>query len=410
MRSKVEFLAVKLNRRWIHKWHKVFCDHQYGGFHERLGEHFKPIEQPHKRLVSQCRQLAIYAHASAHHPKAHFEQDLKIRFDFLKSKFFIPETGGWRFSVDPTGDPLDDTYDLYGNAFVIFALCFYFQATGDPVAMDLSRQTADFIDQKFRHENGGGFVEALDPDLKSIPKMRRQNPHMHLFEACLFAAKVFEDDIYYELADEMYVLFDAYFFDEATATLGEFFDEDLTPHREDGHKVEPGHHFEWVWLLKKYADLKGDTARLKTQRMALLDFANIYGYDSEYGGIYDVLDRRGEIIADTKRVWPFTEGLKANAMMLDEGGIDKLAIKQRVKDMIDIFEKKYIEPRGFWTESLNKDLSSKTDYMPATTPYHVYFGIMETLAYLRSRGESKSWSLKLKRTYYKLRRGISFKG
>ena len=138
-----------------------------------------------------------------------------------------------------------------------------------------------------------------------------------------------------------------------------------------------------------------------------MEWANKYGWDEEYGGIYDELDPKGNLIKDTKRLWPFAEALKANALMIDSNGTDKVFIKLRMNNMVHVLRDHYIEERGFWTEWLNRDLSPATDYMPGTTPYHVYFGIMETKEILQSRGKTKSLTAGIYISIYTLRRALS---
>ena len=407
MLSTIEHLSHKLHRRWVPKWHEAFNDLEHGGFYERLGKGFKPVHTEHKRLVTQCRQIAIYSRATLDSRSPNYRTDLREKLAFLEEKYLVPQTGGWRFSIQPDGTIKETIYDFYAHAFVIFTLSLYYKATKDDHAQKLAAQTLELLDSQFHPARGPGLLEALDENLNPVPSIRRQNPHMHLFEACLFAYDTWKEGRYILMAEEMHDLFTARFYDPVTHTLGEFFSNDLTPHPEKGHLVEPGHHFEWVWLLKKYADLTGlDNKLLQDQRNQLLSWANTYGYDTKYGGIYDVLDREGEVIEATKRIWPFAEALKANAMMLDSGE-DRDFLKQRMAEMVDVFEKGYIQERGFWTESLNRDLSPRTDYLPGTTPYHLYFGIVETLSYLKSRGKSKSWRSLPRAFAYESRRWLS---
>lgn len=408
MLSTIEHLSHKLHRRWVPKWHEAFRDDKIGGFHERLGHSFQVVDTEQRRLVTQCRQIAIYSDASHDKRSPDFRKDLAKRFDFLCRAYRVPETGGWRFSIRPDGTAAEEIlYDFYAHAFVIFTLSLYYKATKDDKAHELALQTLAFLDSNFRQDGLAGLVEGLDKDLKPVKAIRRQNPHMHLFEACLFAYETWGDPVFMEMARQMHDLFTMYFFDQVTGTLGEFFEDNLSPHETQGHLVEPGHHFEWVWLLKKYADLNNfDNPVLQAQRWNLLSWANTYGYDTEYGGIYDQLDRNGNVIKETKRIWPFAEALKANAMMLDSGK-DRDELKDRMALMINVFESGYIEERGFWTETLNRDLSPQTDYLPGTTPYHLYFGITETLGYLKSRGKSKSWRSMPRAFAYTARRKLS---
>ena len=100
------------------------------------------------------------------------------------------------------------------------------------------------------------------------------------------------------------------------------------------------------------------------------------------------------------------EALKAHALMIDTAQ-DRDAIKARMKDMVNVFRESYMQERGFWVEWLKRDLSPATDYMPGTTPYHVYFGIMETRAAIHARGDSVSLRSGVGVRLYTWRRGVS---
>jgi mannose-6-phosphate isomerase len=208
------------------------------------------------------------------------------------------------------------------------------------------------------------------------------------------------------LAGDIVGLFRDYFYRANENWLCEFFTDTLAPHPEQGALVEPGHYCEWVWLLKKLARLSGDPARHDRECAALLRWANRHGWDETHGGIYDVLMPDGTVVRDTKRLWPFAEALKANALMLD-AGFDKDALKHRMAAMIRVFREGYMQERGFWTEWLNRDLTPAVDYMPGTTPYHVYFGIMETRDALAGRGRTKSWRSAPVMMVYTVRRTLS---
>lgn len=403
----IEHQAQKLLLRWVPKWYEVFYDPARDNFDERLTKGFKPVPLGYLRLLTQCRQLAMYAHATTQASSIPFRANLAGHFAALKRDYYVPETGGWRFSIHEDGTPADTTYDLYTLSFVIFALAHYFRATQDAEAKQLAVATLEFIDKNFRVDGWAGYCEALDETLKPLPKMRRQNPHMHLLEACLFATDIWDEPIFNDIADQMVALFLIYFYDVDKKSLCEWFNDDLTPHAEKGHIVEPGHYYEWVWLLKKHARLSQEPELYDVICFKLLDWANTYGWDSEFGGIYDELDTGGAVVSETKRIWPFTEAIKANALMLKDHPLIKKERKQRIADMIEILRDKYIEERGFWTERLKRDLSPATDYMPGTTPYHVYFGIMETRDILRARGKSVSWMPAIYGFVYGLRRKLS---
>ncbi|NCC21297.1 MAG: N-acylglucosamine 2-epimerase [Alphaproteobacteria bacterium] len=403
--TTVDQLSQRLLRRIVPKWYQAFCDPRTGGFYERLGHGFRPELTGTRRLYSQCRQLAIYSHASLQ-PECHsFRPDLTRHFEHILHSYRDETTGGWNFSLDDEGRPLDKASDLYALSFVIFSFSHYYRSTGDARAKVEALRTLTFIDERFRVAGLPGFIEALDAELRPAARMRRQNPHMHLLEACLFAFEALGDAVYLQRADEIVDLFYAYFFDPAASRLSEFYDDSLRPHPEKGTILEPGHYFEWVWLLKKHGAHRRGADHDAACRI-LLGFANRFGWDPDFGGIYDEIGPDGAVVKDTKRLWPFTEGLKANVLMLDSG-LDKLALKERIGEMIAVFRDCYMEERGFWTEWLTRDLKPATDYMPGTTPYHVYFGIMEARDVVRGRGPSVSLTGKTENALYGLRRTLS---
>lgn len=415
--TNVEYLAQRLLQRWVPKWYEAFPDPATGGFYERLGKGFQPRFVGNRRLLTQCRQLAIYSHAALQRPRQ-FKPDLKTIFETLVQKYYVPETGGWRFSLGDDGLPADNSYELYSLTFVIFSFSHYYRITQDERARDYARHLLDFIARHFSVPGQPGYIEAIDEKLKPIARIRRQNPHMHLLEACLFAEETWPDPAYSEMSDRLIGLFSQYFYIPERQMLCEFFTDDLQPDPGTGHRVEPGHYFEWIWLLKKHAALRGDPTQHDAACSGLLTWANKHGWDKVYGGIFDVLTPEGVVLSDTKRIWPFAEALKANALMIDTAS-DRDAIKARMADMVRVFRENYMQERGFWVEWLNRDLSPATDYMPGTTPYHVYFGIMETRAVIHARGHSVSlrsgvgvrlytWRRTLSGWFYQLKTKLGF--
>lgn len=402
--STVRSLQTRLLLRWVPKWYGAFSDPQ-GGFYERLGKGFKPVSTGQRRLVTQCRQLSIYSHASLLKNKRLYK-NLKAQFEYICDRYHDPETGLWHFALEDGGAIADRTCDLYALSFVIFACSHYYTATGDARAANTARGVLDLVDRRFRLQGLPGFAEALDVRGRPLPQVRRQNPHMHLLEACLFAYETWNDPAYAAMADEMVALFYGHFYKTGKQGLCEFFTDDLRPHPERGERLEPGHYFEWVWLLKRHGAMTGEDDRHDAVAFELLDWANRYGWDAEYGGIYDTVAPDGHVLAATKRIWPFCEALKANALMLDSAP-DRQALKDRMSSMVSVFNRKYMLERGFWTEWLNRDLTPAADYMPGTTPYHVYFGIAETMDILNRRGQTVSYRALAFEIVYGLRRALS---
>ena len=357
---------------YVNNWFASFVDEK-GGFHERLDSNKEPIDLP-KRLLTQCRQIFVYALAQSENPDLNFTDKLEEAFSFIKEKYHVEETGGFVFSVDnKEGAIVDSRYDLYGHAFVILACAMLYKLNKDASVLSFAKRTLNFIRKEFRVRGFPGFAEALDSNLQSIPSIRRQNPHMHLFEACLFMAEVNDDPDYIKIADEIFYLFDKHFFDAETETLDEFFDDNLDEHDEEGHKIEAGHNAEWIWLLEKYKEVKKlNDPKIDTFQQQLFDFVITNGVDQQHGGIYNVQNPQGDILDDGKRIWCGLEVMRAATIMAKTSKYQDQAT-DLLQSLSDLYKENYIDVEtGWWHEALSRDLQPVSDYHPGTTLYHIY--------------------------------------
>lgn len=96
---------------------------------------YAPLPVKRYRAMACARQLYVFAQAGdAAHAGALFEA--------LRARFRDTRHGGWIFSVDAQGAPLERHKDLYTHAFVVFACAAYFAASGEREARRLAEDTA----------------------------------------------------------------------------------------------------------------------------------------------------------------------------------------------------------------------------------------------------------------------------
>ena len=74
------------------------------------------------------------------------------------------EYGGVFWSVTYDGKPLDTTKHTYNQAFAIYALSTYFDATGDTEALELAKSLQQIIETHCTDEYG--YLEAFTRDFK----------------------------------------------------------------------------------------------------------------------------------------------------------------------------------------------------------------------------------------------------
>ena len=157
----------------------------------------------------------------------------------------------WFTTTDDRGAPLDRRKDLYCHAFAIFALATQYRASGEPESLRLAIATLDLLRDRLRDRGAGGFFEAASEDWQAaIDVPRRQNPHMHLVEALLALDAVPPrrrprgSTALVELLAERWI-------DLRTTRSASTSIRPGARGRELGRSVEPGHHFEWFWLLDR---------------------------------------------------------------------------------------------------------------------------------------------------------------
>jgi mannose-6-phosphate isomerase len=197
---------------------------------------------------------------------------------------------------------------------------------------------------------------------------------MHLLEAALALYETTGDEDYAELARELVSLFRRRLFDPVTGTLGEFFNPDWTPAAgEAGDHVEPGHHYEWVWLLDQHERLTGDGGSDEIDR--LYRFARHHGEDEATAMVWDVVGRDGRPRSRSVRLWPQTEALKAHGVMTRRGagGADRVPL------VVDNLMRRFFHGcvAGGWIDQFDELGRPTADRMPTSSFYHVMMGYAE---------------------------------
>jgi mannose/cellobiose epimerase-like protein (N-acyl-D-glucosamine 2-epimerase family) len=354
-------------------WRTHGWDAKHGGFHERLHPDLTPTELGYKRLVVQCRQIYVYSHACLLGQRGDNERAAREGYAFLTRHYRDKRNGGWYFTVTPDGQKLDGRKDFYGHAFVLFALGWYHRATKDVTALSAAEDTLEALKIKLHEPRHGGFHVAADEAWNVLPGPRLQNPHMHLLEGLMALDEAAPAAVYRDEAAKIVDLFLAKFFNGQT--LGEYFRADWSPDPQRGHIVEPGHHFEWSWLLERYAR-RFQRPEARAAADTLFEFGRGHGLDAQFGGVYDEVDRFGRVLNDKKRIWPLTECLKAYAQRPHL----RLELARHVRFLFE----RYLKDDGRWNEHLDRRLNVVNAAMPGSTSYHLFLGLTEALTALEA--------------------------
>ncbi len=352
-------------------WSAHGIDSVRGGFIEQLTFNGQDAGVAFRRTRVACRQIYVFSHAAILGWRA--GNDLASRgIDLLIHKAWQGEERGFARLLTPDGQILDPAADLYDLAFVLFAFAWRHRAVKDAASREWLHRTLDFIETHMRHPGGLGFWHELPPR-----GWRRQNPHMHLAEACLAAHEATGEVRFGEAARRLVELFRAKLFDIRTGTLAEYFDDDWSrAPGDDGRLVEPGHLLEWVWILnaaRKQLDM--DTA---AEMRAAARFAETHGVDRATGVVYNAVRDDGAPLDRGSRAWPNTERLKAAVALHELDGVDPgPTIDQTAKLLLSRYLG--VQPGGVWIDAFDAQGAPAARTVPASTLYHLFLAFAEVL-------------------------------
>jgi mannose/cellobiose epimerase-like protein (N-acyl-D-glucosamine 2-epimerase family) len=305
--SEVESEAAALGR-WLFDvalplWWKDGADRVRGGFHEAFDLDGTPLARPHRARVI-ARQAFSYCEAGRLGWDGPWREAMRHALDYFR-KYFVTADATVLSVVDVDGNISDSRFDLYDQAFALLAYASGHSAFGE--AADWRRRAVTLrttLAQSYAHPLGG-FREGRDGQ-----PLQRANPHMHLLEAALAWLALDDDPAWQAMADGIAMLCLERFIDSGTGALREFFavDWSAAPGVE-GHICEPGHHYEWAFLLDRWARL----TRRKTPDAVsqLIAFADTSGLDRRRGVVINAVLADGRVHDPMARLWAQAERIRA---------------------------------------------------------------------------------------------------
>jgi len=360
--------------RWVRDealptWAERGFDKDAGRFHERLDGSGRLLTVPHRAMV-QARQIYVFAHAG----KLGWHQGgvaLAVQaLATMRREFCIEDAGvtSAHFSINTSPVATHSAVrDAYTHAFILFAIAHVFRATEDASLLDFADQVIGYLDRSLADDIHGGLFNH-DGD-RGGEKL--QNPHMHLLEAFLALAEAAPGRGYLERAERLVELLRGRMLRRDLGILPERFAADWSPHPDPlvADMFEPGHHFEWIWLLRWYQDLSNDD--LAQDREMLLRTAT-QSSATDNGLIRDQLGSDGRVIKGTHRLWPHCEAIKA-ATAGPRGLRDPVAAalaETAASALLDHFVGRPFS--GGWTDQIGADGRAIVDYVPASSLYHLF--------------------------------------
>lgn len=313
----IEQVRQELQGNILPFWIDHTVDQQHGGFIGYIDQEMKPESNADKGLVLNARILWTYAAAYRVFPQEKYLQMAQRAYAYLMAHFLDREHGGFYWMVDYKGHPVQDKKQVYGQAFVIYALAEYHLARPNQEALDMAVDIYHLLEKYSYDPVHQGYIEALSRDWKpthdlslsnkDLNEKKSMNTHLHVLEAYTNLYRVWKSpELQHSLEEILEVTLNR-IVDSQTAHFALFFDEAW---QVKGQHISYGHDIEGSWLLVEAAETLGNPDLLQSVKSTALAMAEaVYneGVDKD-GGIWNEADPSG-LTDRNKDWWPQAEAM-----------------------------------------------------------------------------------------------------
>ncbi|MDR1531510.1 MAG: AGE family epimerase/isomerase [Clostridiales bacterium] len=247
-------------------------DDEHGGYYGYMDFDLQVDKTADKGTILNSRILWFFSKAAVILEDSGLLEEARHAYRFLTERCLDKEHGGVYWSVRHDGAPADTTKHTYNQAFAIYALSAYYQATGDLSARSLIIDIYCLIETHCADKYG--YIEAFSRDFKPVPNDKlsengvmadkTMNTLLHLAEAYASYVEAETPQKKYSIgavSDSLRHILDIFLQKVYNSELHRnevFFDAEMAPLKRDGRAFDLhsyGHDIEASWLLDWAASL-----------------------------------------------------------------------------------------------------------------------------------------------------------
>lgn len=254
-------VTKELTMRILPFW-KSLMDDEDGGYYGYLSYDLQLDRKAEKGCILNSRITWFFSNAYTLLKDKKILKEAEHAYAFLRDKCIDREYGGIYWSLTHDGKPLDTTKHTYNQAFCIYALSSYYEATQDEEALKLAYELYDIIETKCRDEVG--YLEAFTRDFKpesneklsenGVMADKTMNTLLHVFEAYTELYRVTGDEKVKERLCFILDLFADKIYNPEKKRQEVFFDANYNTIL-DLHSY--GHDIETAWLIDRGIEIIG---------------------------------------------------------------------------------------------------------------------------------------------------------
>lgn len=352
-------------------------DDRYGGYYGMVDFNLQLDIKAQKGVILNSRILWFFANAYLLMKDESIKVYMEHAYTFLKEKCIDWEYGGVFWMLDYDGNVKEFMKHTYNQAFSIYALCAYFEATRNQEALQLAMNIFACIEEKCA--DGYGYKEAFDRQWQLIDNeklsendvnaSKTMNTLLHLLEAYTELYRLSGESRVKERLTYILSLFEQRVYNSSEGKLEVFFDEQMNSIAD---LYSYGHDIEASWLLDRAADVIGDShIKQRVNDMTAALVKNIY--EKALSG-NAVNNERFKGVVDETRVWWVQAEAVVGFYNAYEHSSSK-AYREAAQKVWNYIKEFFVDPRsgGEWFWDLTKEgipESKKPITEPWKCPYH----------------------------------------
>ena len=357
---------------------KGLRDDENGGYTGYMDYDLKKDEKAVKGCILNSRITWFFANAYMALKDESLLLEARHGYEFMQKFCVDQEKGGVYWSVNYDGTPEDTTKHTYNQAFSIYALSSYYDASKDESALTTAMELFHIIEERCMDEIG--YKEAFDREFHEIENdklsengvmaEKTMNTLLHVFEAYTELYRVSGDEavkkrlmwILDTIAEKIY---------NPTLHRQEvFFDREMHSIL-DLHSY--GHDIETAWLIRRGTDVLGDDTYTEKMLPIILDLTGQV-YRTAFDGQSLANECEKGVVDENRIWWVQAETLIGflNGYQLDPTHTEYLEAARSVWRFI---REHLIDKRPgsewFWdVDKEGKSVSGKPIVEPWKCPYH----------------------------------------
>lgn len=363
-------------------WSKL-CDDQYGGFYGYVGFDLKVNRESEKGCILNSRITWFFSNTAMLYEELGLANEELLKYakqgyEYLKKACLDKQYGGVYWSTNFDGTPCDTTKHTYNQAFAIYALSSYYDATKDEQSLQLAMDIFNVIETKCVDCFGylESFNQKFEPNINDklsengIIADKTMNTLLHIIEAYTELYRVSQNTNVRDKLIHALNIVEEKVYNKKLCRLEVFFDKEMNS-LIDLHSF--GHDIEASWLIDRALSVLGTDYASENMSMITKALANeVFKVAYIHHSLHNERDR-GK--TDTTRVWWVqAEGVIGymNAYQKEPDRKEYLLVSKQIWNYIKEY---FIDKRKGSEWFMNVDMQGKPDQSkpivePWKCPYH----------------------------------------